>query len=96
MWGEGLGALPPASAGQLSRAPPYASRPLLLGKSPGMGHPVLCRGDASLVRVCLLSLLHCFPTPACPSCSLALILPVAAQRPNGSLQRQLPTPTANL
>lgn len=30
------------------------------------------------MRVCLLSLLHCFPTPACPSCSLALILPVAA------------------
>lgn len=48
------------------------------------------------MRVCLLSLLHCFPTPACPSCSLALILPVAAQRPNGSLQRQLLTPTANL
>lgn len=36
------------------------------------------------------------PHPACPSCSLALILPVAAQRPKGSLQRQPPTPTPSL
>ena len=40
------------------------------------------------MRVCLLSRLHCFPTPACPSCSLALILPVAALRLYGPLQRQ--------
>lgn len=39
------------------------------------------------MRVCLLSLLHCFPSPACPSCSLALILPAAAVRLYGSLWR---------
>lgn len=38
------------------------------------------------MRVCLLSLLHCFPTLACPSCSLALILPAAAVRLYASLR----------
>lgn len=93
VWGAGLGALPPASAGQLSQAHPERPALFSLAGLLGWSPPAPCPGDASLVRVCLLSL----PTASPPSlsgasCSLALILPVAAQRAQGSLQRQPPTP----
>lgn len=92
MWGAGLGALPQLPLGNSPAPHPRLPTLLSLANLLGWGHPVLCPGDATPVRVCLLSHLHCFPTPACPSCSLALILPVAAVRLCGSLQTAAPHP----
>lgn len=70
-----MGALPPsASAGQVSRLPrpPWAPALFSLAHLLGWGQPALCPGDASPVRVCLLSLLCGFPAQ--------LTLPAAAVR----------------